>query len=317
MRASVMSWLSFGAGVLLLGLTSACGTPAALPQGPAAGDCHLGDSYEFWYDYVPDTGSSKASRYRWFGTGDAVGHWFTMKNDSEPGGVATIGEGPIEGGGRCGGVGSASADTPNPNAGKAPPLALTGMCCSARGSSSGGVDVGSDTSLLFSGSGNRDWGFGFGNWSIANGNPLGGAGWDGLALWARAKATTADGGPWPSDPGMTVALGDRTTTEGTGYCVPAPDAGPGLMTTNPAGQVVSIGGVAATNTCGNLFEHPLVLSSEWQLYLLPWASFTQSLNPNRRAGVFDPVAIYNIIFRAPKEAVVEWWINVTLYRAKR
>jgi hypothetical protein len=264
MSASVTGW-HWALLLPLLVAASACGTPASLNPSPPVGvGCHAGDAYELRQPVV-EPGET------------APGNWYTMKNDSEPGAVATLVVGQIENGGRCGT---------------------------------------SPTSLLFLASGNKDWGCGFGNWGW-RGAPLNGQGWDGLALWARSKGVDEAGVPYPTDPGFTISISDQTVQSEAGICVDVADAGPGLTTTNPAGQITSINGQAATNTCGNSFDRPLVVTGEWQLYLLPWASFTQSLNPNRRAGTLDPSAIYNIVFRAPKEAVVALWLDdITFYRAK-
>jgi hypothetical protein len=73
----------------------------------------------------------------------------------------------------------------------------------------------------------------------------------------------------------------------------------------------------AGNFCGNTFRRPLVVTENWELYFLPFDSFSQDPLPSRSPTGMDTSAIYQFGFQIPKEANLELWIDdITFYRRR-
>jgi hypothetical protein len=293
--------------MLLLG--AGCGKPVSVDQTPPPGTgCHAGDAYEFKVLEDYEAGGNPP----WFGAPDMTG-WMAV----DAGFDASV---------RVA-VGTTLAVAPNPAVIK--PIENGGRC-------------GSTQSMVLEASGNKDWGGFWGDWSYSSttGPGLDASGWEGLAFWGRSKGIDADGAPFPTDPGMIIELSDKHSTSGlgsnpdagvdssgnvitsvadagdAGYCVDV-DGGYEIVLRDSNGNVLQVAGMAATNSCGNLYRRPLVLTSDWRLYLLPFSSFYQDPRANRNPAGLDPSAIYLISIRPPKEAVAGLWIDdFGLYRAK-
>jgi hypothetical protein len=126
---------------------------------------------------------------------------------------------------------------------------------------------------------------------------------------------------------MTIEISDRHTTDfvsvdagvpgESDICVPV-DAGPqGTIIDLTTGVAVGSGGPEAANACGNVFSRVLALTSDWQLYLLPFSSFHQRPAPSRRTDGLDPSGIFLINIRPIKEAAASLWLDeIGFYRAK-
>jgi hypothetical protein len=203
---------------------------------------------------------------------DSANTWF-FATDATPGAVASIEVGPVNNAERCGGPA-----TPG-------------------------------EAIVLSASGNRDWGCLFANWAIYE-YPLSGAGYVGLAFWARTHGVSDAGVPFASDRDITVGLGENVATDQGFDCAAPLDGGPlGVMVD---GQVVTVSGAPS---CVSFFFRQLTVTEDWRLYLLPWQSFTQTSYGTPRSGVSEP-AFNTVEFLAPPGAVIQLWIDdLGFYRA--
>lgn len=192
-----------------------------------------------------------------------------------------------------------------------------------------GPRCGSEYALRLTAERNNDWGCLFGDWSLAQ-DTDDRTGWDGIALWARAAPGTTKS--------VLVLLNDKytgniTTEDEDGNAVPDPnhesacveeeDLGPGQGTTvnQVTGQQGSTsvnvsGRVPSEDACGNSYQKLLTVTERWQLYFLPFDSFTQDQLPNRRIEGIDTSSLRGLIIRAPKAAKLDLWIDdLSYYRA--
>ncbi|HJX63589.1 MAG TPA: hypothetical protein VJ860_06515 [Polyangia bacterium] len=200
---------------------------------------------------------------------------------------------------------------------------------------------GDPSALILASSHNNDWG------STCNGRtfgPLDRSMYEGLSFWARAPGATSKG--------FTLSLYDANNTAaadpnnpnapGSGHCKNYNAADGGLggsiinAATDPAtGQVISGAAIASRqpDECGNLktnsYDFVIAVTSEWALYPIPWAKFTQAAYPNRvpnsvltetgnvpGTGLLT-TELYSLGIRPPKEAPFELWIDkLSFYRKK-
>lgn len=158
---------------------------------------------------------------------------------------------------------------------------------------------------------NHDWGSIFGDYDLASITaPRDASEYEGVALWARASVGT--------DKGVLVLLDDQYTTAAAGIC-DEPEVVEGTRGPELVGQpgVVLPGTVPKENDCGNSFQRVLTVTERWQLHLLPFSSFSQDPLPNRRLSGIDSSALYGMVFRAPKAARLELWIDDIAYYRRR
>jgi hypothetical protein len=159
---------------------------------------------------------------------------------------------------------------------------------------------------------------------------------EGIAFWARSDIQ--------SDKFITIYLGNSQTTApsdtvpGTTYsptlalknkeagCVPLAASGTGpagvsaqVGSTDPNVQTStsSISVVSGPNQCGNRWRRLLQTSEAWKLYLLPFDTFYQDVQPNRVVGPLDPTAFYQISFGFSRAQSVSLWIDEFFFYRKK
>ncbi len=186
---------------------------------------------------------------------------------------------------------------------------------------------------------NNDWGslFGFNNFgSLASPSttlPGGSAAYEGMSFWARAPGNTTKG--------FTVLLNDPNTLyekdvlgnkvsncdvyniAGSGDTVP--------VATDPLTGVTLSGGTVTRaiypDECGNAYAVVMLVTNDWAFYTVSFAAFRQDAKPNRvpnavltKAGPLPGTGLLTdqlktLIFRMPKEAVTDLWLdNLAFYR---
>lgn len=274
MRASTVI---FASGLLTFSAlcASGCGAPPAREETPV--DCTAAD------DYHLDPISPDA----WFSATDDTG----QVSCDHP---AAAGQTPLENG-RCNGPRRAVAAI------AVEPLEAGDRC-------------GSDSALHLTAARNNDWGSLFGNYALAR-DGFDASTHEGVALWAKAAPGTTRT--------ITIVLDDKYTRnftddagnviEASSFCVDEEGAGETVNqnTGQPgAGSSVSVPGyVPSENACGNSYQTVLAVTEDWQLYLVPFESFSQNPTPNRRFEGIDRSSIRGMILRAPKAAVFDFWID--------
>ena len=73
--------------------------------------------------------------------------------------------------------------------------------------------------------------------------------------------------------------------------------------------------VAGPHDCNNAFARPFEFSTRWELHLLPFDSFYQDAQPNRRPSGMETSAIHLIALPVPRGAELDVLIDdITLYR---
>lgn len=209
-----------------------------------------------------------------------------------------------------------------------------------------GGRCGSSQGLMLAASGYNDWGAAFGTYSLDQ-VPLDATGWEGLLIWARAAEGTTRAvtlqlmDRYGSDSGL---LADPETGALQPTCVPpgahpelricyADEAGVVTCETVPAReepsadaslicvtdaegqQQCSETGQIGAHDCGNSYGRPFSVTTRWEPYFLPFNSFFQTADPNRRPEGIDRSAIHGITIAVPREAKLELLLDdFTLYR---
>ena len=193
----------------------------------------------------------------------------------------------------------------------------------------GEARCGSTAALVLRASHCNDWGgmFGFNSLGV-NGKGLDRSKYEGMSFWARAPGNTSKG--------FTLLLDDANTAAGVSdsRCKAyAADGGVQGQSTGTIvdqnGNVISgvVGAAPLPDQCGNSYVAPVVVTSEWAFYPVPFSSFTQTATPNRvpnsvltetggipGTGLLTS-ALWNLILRFPKESNLELWIdNLAFYR---
>src|SRR5690606_35881775 len=144
-----------------------------------------------------------------------------------------------------------------------------------------GPRCGSQDALRLTARGNQDWGSLYGDYSFAT-NTTDASEYEGIALWARAAPSTGrsvqvllndkyttnialdDGSP---DPSHESACVDEEIDENQVGSNPTPGV--------PIGGGSTPGVVPSEDACGNAYTKLLTITERWELYLLPFDSFTQ------------------------------------------
>lgn len=287
------------------GLVWLAGSACSASSRPAVPiDCNAGDAYELSaplrvFDIADDV---------WFSGADLTG-----SNAAPAPAAPSLG---------CtGGTGGTSA------------TATAGTGGSATGSASISVAIepieggrcGSQNAMVLRSAGHTDWGSLFGDWKLASApgtafcdacGPWNGTGYEGIAVWARAKS---------GDQSVTVLLDTwQTSAAGTTeaddplVCKVDCSASSGTRSLDETGNILSQTYVSPPGTCGNSFQRVLSLSEEWQLVLLPFNSFYQELKPNMIKGAMDVAHINGFSLRPAKEATVEIWLDdIAFYKKKK
>ncbi len=181
----------------------------------------------------------------------------------------------------------------------------------------------------------NDWGSTCG----PNGNfgPLDESAYEGVSFWARAPGNVSKG--------FTFSLYDANNTDKSagGNCTTYNIADGGVQGATitafldpSTGQPISGAAIGSRlpDECGNnhtnSYDYIMAVTSEWALYTIPWADFTQSAYPNR---VPNPVLtdvgnvpgtgllttqLFSLGIRPPKEAPSALWIDkLGFYRRTR
>lgn len=284
-------------------LAIGCGSTRAEVDLPL--DCSAGDGYEFWgasglpnattdrYIYDFEVGETA-----WYQAGDCTGgRW---DPDADAGGGACIVDPSIA----------------SPRDGNVPGATIDGGRC------------GSFRSALIESYGHNDWGSMYASWDLTGQRPpANGAGSDGIAFWARNpdRSGHASGVTnktiWFQVGDWRQVVAENTTPSylppGDFRCVPAPTTTSTSGYTD-TGQVTTTARVPGSTECGNLFRVPVLTSSEWHLYLLPWGDFFQETTPNRNPDGIDTRDIRIFQVNVPIGATVELWLDdIAFYRKRR
>jgi hypothetical protein len=172
----------------------------------------------------------------------------------------------------------------------------------------GGGRCGSTEALVLRSQGYNDWGSGFGIWQWA-GSPHDARGYEGISFWLR--------NPGRTEKGVLLAFADRQSHAAGNLCVPSSDAGVEAdCSVRPSETDTDAGLPPKPNQCGNDFGRSLITSEHWQLYLLPFSTFSQQADPRRVDGP-DLSAIYGFGFNIRKDSRVELWIDdISFYKRK-
>lgn len=294
---------SLAAGLLWLA-ASAC-SASTRPVEPL--DCTAADAYEL------------SPSLRVFEVADDI--WF---NGADPTGSTALPT-PVAPDPACatGGTGGTDAGT----------ATTAGTAGTATGSASisvtiepveGGGRCGSQNAMVLRSAGHTDWGSVFGDWKLASAfgtafcdacGPWNGTGYEGIAVWARAKS---------GDQAVTVLLDTwQTSAAGTTeaddplVCKVDCNASSGTRSLDETGNVLSQTYVSPPGSCGNSFQRVLNLTDQWQLVLLPFKSFYQERKPNMIKGAMDVAHINGFSLRPAKEATVEIWVDdIAFYKKK-
>ena len=187
----------------------------------------------------------------------------------------------------------------------------------------GGGRCGSLNAMVLRSSGHTDWGSLFGDWKLASDpsacntcGPWNGGGYEGLAIWARSGSNSDQSVIILLDTWQTSAAG-TTGVDPSLVCKVDCSVGSGTRSRDEAGNVTSQTYVSPPGTCGNSFQRTLSVTTQWQLYFLPFSSFYQDLKPNQVSGGIDPSHINGLTLRTAKEAGLELWIDdIAFYRRK-
>ncbi|MBN2576643.1 MAG: hypothetical protein JXP73_18910 [Deltaproteobacteria bacterium] len=188
---------------------------------------------------------------------------------------------------------------------------------------------------------NNDWGslVGFNDFgSLASPSPTwsgGASAYEGMSFWARAPGNTTKG--------FTLLLNDPNTLfeedaseKKVSNCDTYNIAGAGdpvPVTMDPGtGQTLSGGTVTRAiypDECGNSYTVPMLATSEWRFYTVPFTAFHQDAKPNRvpnavltKVGPLPGTGLLidqlkTMILRFPKEATAELWLdNLGFYRKR-
>lgn len=199
---------------------------------------------------------------------------------------------------------------------------------------------------VFLASHNNDWGCVFGMWGFNTDKTKGrdASPWAGISFWARAPGNTTKSFTLILDDDNTYGVAkEEEATSGT-KCRSYPTDGgvPGQATnttviaTDP-GTGTPITGSSNTRAsypdeCGNGYSVLVEVTSDWQLYTIPWRDFKQTASPNRVPnnslagpdGGADDIesmlltfGLRNLTLRMPKEAEMELWMTrLAFYREK-
>lgn len=296
MTARMRSFVCTSFGLSLLGslslLTMSQGCAGVADRKLEPVDCSATDGYDLSIKDDFETGMSPGN---WFSAGDGTGQ---LAYVAPP--ISTW----------CGGT----TPVPGPTA--------PGVVTTVEFAGIDGGRCGSSQALHLLSFGHNDWGSFFGNWSIAqttSDQSLNGSGYAGLTFWARRNG---------GDAGITLAIDTwQTAPPATGATIEADDevckpdcnagSGSGTQSVDASGNILSQSYVSPPGSCGNSFQRTVVLSENWQLYLLPFSSFFQDLKPNMSPNGLNPKHINGLLFRVPKESRVDIWIDdVGFYKRK-
>jgi hypothetical protein len=190
----------------------------------------------------------------------------------------------------------------------------------------GGGRCGSVNAMVLRSAGHNDWGSLFGDWKLASApgtafcdtcGPWDATGYEGLAIWARSAATVDSSVTLLLDTWQTSASGTEGVADRAGICKIDCSADSGTNSRDDSGNITSQTYVSPAGTCGNSFQRTLTLTSQWQLYVVPFDSFYQDLKPNMSPNGVDPAHINGLTIRTAKEATVELWVDdIAFYRRK-
>jgi len=196
-----------------------------------------------------------------------------------------------------------------------------------------GGRCGSLRSLLFVSSGYQDYGSGFGDYDpgglqtlcAPNGTdltgPIDASGYEGIAFWARSPgASTKTVQLEITDTHSYNSVNDAGMPNACTACMPyveeAGANGVNVYTTSSvtASANVATGSSVASaepppNSCGNNFSYWLITTDDWVFYQIPFSAFTQSAEPNRYPGGFDPSTFFTLIVVVDKEAQLSLWFD--------
>jgi hypothetical protein len=199
---------------------------------------------------------------------------------------------------------------------------------------------------VFVASHNNDWGCIFGNWEVESRTKTDASAWEGISFWARAPNRTgcdpASTSGCGTSKGFTILLNDSNTISAVadhncrdygvdgGSVAGLPSSVATINDPSTGTPIVGSSSVRASNPdeCGNEYSAVVQLTSDWQLYTIPFSQFQQQATPNRVPNsVFQAGdvpgngllrdSLRRIGFRFPKEAEMELWMtDLTFYRTR-
>lgn len=180
--------------------------------------------------------------------------------------------------------------------------------------------------LRLEASGHNFWGSGFGDWEH-NGaaSRADGAGFDGIAFWARSERDSEKSFLLNVDEGRTIILDDEglygpgDVVPGTECRLPPPeDVGAVDCYNGGVDQPSSAGTrVPELNECGNAFHTLITTTETWQLFLIPWKQLLQWPCPNRLDDGINPADIAKFEIKFDQGTSYDLWIDdIAFYRPR-
>ncbi len=344
MKVSQLGMLGIPGIILSLSPSACTEFPERFPPGP---DCSAADGYEFDTTVIPDCD--------WFGVPDRTGavdceHSSAGEPIADTVTYLDAVEQPAGGAGGESPAREISVEVPTglcegPRYSRAETTCETlpgGPVCPTGGDED---DEETSSALHLTGSRNNDWGGFFGRYPtlpdiMLDRLPTSESGygymtqdvseWEGIAFWARAEVG--------AERSFTVELDDKHTANADmtaqreelllEHFPEHPDLEVACVVeeqqqqaenTNTTGVAQSSGQIAgwvpSEDGCGNPYQYHVTVSEHWELYLLPFADFSQEPLPNRRPEGFDRTTLRGIRIRAPKDTIVDLWLQqIGVYR---
>lgn len=290
MRARATSSVLPAVGLIASALAclGACSAPAAREELPV--DCSVTDSYDLWTLRPFDTADST-----WYAAADGTGQVKCDDPDAIPG--TQVDYIVVETGDAvswCDGPRRATA------AATVEPLPDGPRC-------------GGDYGLRLTGQRNNDWGSLYGDYVMA-GETRDASDYDGVAFWARAEPGTGKAlllllnDKYTQnilDEAGNPVMGQESACNESEY---SNDPAQGMTQSQVGGSVVP-GAVPEPGDCGNAYQLAFRVTEDWKFYRLPFASFHQEALPNRHIEGVDSASLRSMIFRAPKDTVLDIWLD--------
>jgi hypothetical protein len=168
-----------------------------------------------------------------------------------------------------------------------------------------GGRCGSLYAAVLTSTGHHDYGSGFGDTPGAYNLqlPLDATGYEGITFWARNPGETTKGVTLSIDDELSSAPNNNMNPDGGCMVVNLPDGGFSLDAGDAGPSIPPPG------ACGNSFTYPMLTTSDWKLFTIPFSAFQQNPRPNRAQGGFDPSTFTYFRVVIPKEATVQLWID--------
>jgi len=185
------------------------------------------------------------------------------------------------------------------------------------------------TALEFQASGHNDWGDLFGFYGFG---PRDESAYEGMSFWSRAPGATNKSFTISLDDVNTFASDGTVVVNCTNYNVDGGNQGPTQPAVDPNTGIPISGttnNAPPSNACGNSYTTTVIVTTDWQLYTIPFTQFRQSAMPSRvpndkltEVGTVPGTGlltnkIMGLVFRMPKAATTDLWLaKMAFYRNK-